>query len=130
MLQFFLAFLVALRASIRARADAALEILATAGLKARRTSVGSPWQNGLAERWIKSCRREILDHVIALNEEHLCRILREYVRYHRVDRLHDALAKEAPIRRAVEQRPDVNAKVISIGKLGGLHHRYGWRQAA
>jgi len=33
-----------------------------------RTSIGSPWQNGVAERWVGSCRRELLDHVIALNE--------------------------------------------------------------
>ena len=45
-------------------------------------------QNGLAERWIASCRREILEHVIALNEEHLSRILREYIRYYHDDRLH------------------------------------------
>src|SRR6202011_2839176 len=35
-----------------------------------RTSIGSPWQNGVAERWVGSCRRELLDHVIALNERH------------------------------------------------------------
>src|SRR6266849_780988 len=33
-----------------------------------RTSIGSPWQNGVAERWVGSCRRELLDHTIALNE--------------------------------------------------------------
>jgi len=107
-----------------------LAFLTTAGLKARRTSVRSPWQNGLAERWIESCRREILDHVIALNAEHLCRILREYVRYHHDDRLHDSLAKDAPNGRAVEQRPGVNAKVLSMARLGGLHHRYTWGQVA
>ena len=35
----------------------------------KRTSIQSPWQNGrTAERWVGSCRREILDHVIALDE--------------------------------------------------------------
>jgi hypothetical protein len=60
-----------------------MAFLRAAGLKATGTSVRAPWQNGLAERWIGSCRREILDHVIALNETHLCRILREYVNYHK-----------------------------------------------
>jgi putative transposase len=32
-----------------------------------RTSFESPWQNGVAERWIESCRRDLLDHVIAVN---------------------------------------------------------------
>ena len=73
-----------------------LAFLAAAGVKAKRTSVKAPWQNGLAERWIESCRREILDHVIALNEQHLCRILREYVRYHHEDRFDDSVAKDEP----------------------------------
>jgi putative transposase len=89
-----------------------------------------PWQNGIAERWIGSCRREILDHVIPLNEEHLRRILHDYVRYHAQDRLHDSLAKDAPDKRAIEPRPAANATVIGMPRLGGLHHRYGWRVAA
>ena len=39
------------------------------------TSIHSPWQNGVAERWVGSCRRDVLDHVIALNEHHLKRLL-------------------------------------------------------
>ena len=65
-----------------------------------------------------------------LNEEHLRRIMRDYVTYHEQDRLHDALEKDSPNRRAVEQRPGTNATVISLPRLGGLHHRYAWRQAA
>jgi hypothetical protein len=48
-------------------------------LRPKRTSVQAPWQNGTAERWVGSCRREILDHVIALNEPHLRRLIRDYV---------------------------------------------------
>jgi hypothetical protein len=107
-----------------------LAFLRSAGLKAKRTSVRAPWQNGVAERWIGSCRREILDHVIALNENHLCRILREYTNYHHEDRVHDSLDKDTPNQRKVEPRPDVNAEVMSLARLGGLHHRYTWRQAA
>jgi hypothetical protein len=33
-----------------------------------RTSYQSPWQNGAAERWVGSCRRELLDHVIVFSE--------------------------------------------------------------
>ena len=52
--------------------------------------------NGTAERWIRSCRQEILDHVIALNEEHLRRIVRDYIRYYEEDRIHDSLDKDTP----------------------------------
>src|ERR1700737_311431 len=38
---------------------------------AAQTAIRRPWQNGIAERWVGSCRRDLLDHVIALNEHHL-----------------------------------------------------------
>ena len=41
------------------------------GSKPTRTAFRSPWQNGVAERWVGSCRRDLLDHVIILNERHL-----------------------------------------------------------
>ena len=100
------------------------------GLKPKRTSVQAPWQNGIAERWVGSCRREILDHVIALNEQHLRRLIRDYVNYYHEDRIHDSLEKDTPNRRPVEPKPAANATVISTPRLGGLHHRYAWREAA
>jgi transposase InsO family protein len=58
------------------------ELLTSSGIKPVRTSIRSPWQNGTAERWIGNARRELLDHVIPLNEEHLRRLGREYLAYH------------------------------------------------
>jgi transposase InsO family protein len=107
-----------------------ITFLTATGLKPKRTSVQAPWQNGLAERWVGSCRREILDHVIALNEQHLRRLIRDYVRYHHEDRIHDSLEKDTPDRRPVEHQPAGKAVVVSMPRLGGLHHRYCWRQAA
>ena len=56
-----------------------------------RTSFESPWQNGVAERWVESCRRDLLDRIIAMNEHHLKRLLSEYVRYYHEDRTHLSL---------------------------------------
>src|SRR5262249_6193352 len=61
-----------------------------------RTSLESPWQNGIAERWVGSCCRDLLDRVIAFNEGHLKRLLREYISYHHEDRTHLGLGKETP----------------------------------
>ena len=58
-----------------------------------RTSFRSPWQNGIAERWVGCCRQDLLDHVIPLNERHLKRLLSEYVRYFHHDRTHLGLKK-------------------------------------
>lgn len=110
--------------------DAVVTFLKATGLQPKRTSVQAPWQNGTAERWVGSCRREILDHVIALNEQHLRRLIRDYVNYHHEDRIHDSLEKDTPNRRSVEPKPAANAAVISFPRLGGLHHRYSWEKVA
>jgi len=47
------------------------------GSKLIRTAYRSPWQNGVAERWVGSCRRELLDHVIVLSESNLRQLVRE-----------------------------------------------------
>ncbi len=104
--------------------------LEATGLKPKRTSIQSPWQNGTAERWVGSCRREILDHVIALNEQHLLRLVRDYVSYYHQDRIHDSLEKDTPYRRAIEPKPAASAIVTALPRLGGLHHRYAWSEAA
>jgi putative transposase len=107
-----------------------ITLLTSIGLEPKHTSVQAPWQNGIAERWVGSCRREMLDHTIPLNERHLRRLLSEYVTYHNDDRIHDPLDKDAPKRRAVEQRPSPAATVTSNIRVGGLLHRYGWSAAA
>lgn len=89
-----------------------------------RTAFRSPWQNGVAERWVGSCRRDLLDHVIVLNERHLKRLMSEYVRYYHEDRTHLGLAKDTPEGRPVVIRSAVGSKTQSFPRLGGLHHRY------
>ena len=100
------------------------------GTEPARTAYRSPWQNPVAERWIGSCRRELLEHVVVLGERHLLRLIGSYVEYYHGDRSHLGLGKDAPDWRAVTQRPSPTAKVVALPRVGGLHHRYEWRVAA
>ena len=103
------------------------EVVATVeslGIEPKRTSFRSPWQNGVAERWVGSCRRDLLDHVIVLNERHLRRLMNEYVRYYHEDRTHLTLAKGTPAGRKAGTKHIAGHKVVSMPRLGGLHHRY------
>jgi transposase InsO family protein len=87
----------------------------------------SPWQNPFAERVIGTIRRELLDHVIVLNEGHLRRRLQRYLRYYHGSRTHLALEKDAPEPRAVE--PPKLGRVVALPQVGGLHHHYARRAA-
>jgi len=107
-----------------------LQFLNSSDLKPMRTSIRSPCQNGVAERWVGSVRRELLDHVIPLNEFHLRRLGREYLAYYHQDRTHIALDKNTPVERTVHRRPSLQSRIVSISRMGGLHHRYRWSQAA
>jgi putative transposase len=106
------------------------EMLEGLGSKLIRTAYCSPCQNGVAERWVGSCRRELLDHVIVLNEAHLRRLAREYIRYYHEDRTHEGLGKDTPEKRPVERREARSCRVVDVPRLGGLHHRYTWCVAA
>jgi Integrase core domain. len=107
-----------------------LQFLEAAELEPKRTSIRSPWQNGIAERWAGSCRRELLDRVLPLNDEHPRRLARDYVACFQQYCIHDAFNKDSPHCRPVGKKPRPQATLISSVRLGGLHHRYSWRSAA
>ncbi len=90
------------------------------GIRDKPISAGSPWQNCFAERLIGSIRRECIDHVVALGEEHLRRVLRSYASYYNETRTHRSLNKDAPIPRPVQRI----GSIASHALVGGLHHQY------
>ena len=92
------------------------------GIEEVRTAPRSPWQSPYVERLVGSVRRDCLDHVIVLNEQHLRRILRRYFEYYHRSRCHLSLDGDAPEPRAV-QGPELG-RVIELPEVGGLHHRY------
>jgi putative transposase len=94
------------------------------GIEPKRTSFRSPWQNGIAERWVGNCRRDSLDHVIVLNERHLKRLMSEYIHYYHEDRTHLGLMKGTPAGREAEKNSSAGRHVVAMPRLGGLHHRY------
>ncbi len=76
-----------------------------------------------------SVRRELLDPVIVTNEQHLQRLLCEYVAYYTADRVHTPL-RDSPAGRSTEHRPSPNARVVGLPRVCGLHRRFTWSEAA
>ena len=110
--------------------DGVLAVIANMGIRRRQITPYSPWQNGVAKRWVETVRRDLLDHVIVLNERHLLRLLSELVAYYHDDRTHLALAKGTPAMRTAAAKQTGNSEVVALPRIGGLHHRYEWRAAA
>ena len=74
----------------------------------------------IAERIVRTIRRECLDHLIVLDEQHLRAVLAEFANYYNQDRPHRTLGLESPIR----SDPRTQGAVVSPPVLGGLHHVY------
>jgi hypothetical protein len=96
------------------------------GLEIARMPPRCPQANGVAERWIRSARRECLNHLLIVNEWHLYRVLSEHVKYYNERSPHQGLGQRCPVplARGPGQGPIERREV-----LGGLLHDYD-RQTA
>ena len=101
-------------------------------LRVIKTPYRSPQANSICERAIGTIRRECLDHMIPLTENHLKIILEEWVSYYNQGRPHSSLGPGIPEPASCPPRPlqekrhhlDDDKKVVSRPVLNGLHHDY------
>ncbi|GEL77111.1 integrase core domain-containing protein [Tenuibacillus multivorans] len=95
-------------------------------IKSKRTSYKSPWQNPYAERVIGTIRRELLDYIIPLNEDHLQRLLKEYIDdYYNTRRTHQGINGKTPVPSADYIPVDAEKiKIKATPALNGLYHTY------
>jgi putative transposase len=104
------------------------EILAEAGITTVLTGVRMPRMNSIMERWVQSCRRELLDRCLIWNEHHLRHALREYEHFYNRHRAHQALDQAAPLRLAPDPITDpgriTDLNVRRQDRLGGVLHEY------
>ncbi|MBO3753123.1 integrase core domain-containing protein [Streptosporangiaceae bacterium NEAU-GS5] len=108
--------------------DLIREIVAEAGIQTVRTGVRMPRMNSIMERWVQSCRRELLDRCLLWNEPHLRRALREYEDFYNRHRAHQALGQAAPLRTVPVPLADPE-QIICLNirrrdRLGGILHEY------
>jgi transposase InsO family protein len=90
------------------------------GITTLRTPIRAPRANAIAERWVRTARRECLDHLIPISERHLRLLLGEFVRYYNRDRPHRSLDLRAPFGAAPSAEGGIRVRPV----LGGLHHVY------
>jgi transposase len=104
------------------------EVFRTEGVRVVKTPIRAPKANAFAERWVRTARRECLDHLLILGRRHLERVLREFAAHYNAERPHRGLRLAPP-------SPPTSSSSISSGavrsrdRLGGLVHEY-YREVA
>jgi hypothetical protein len=105
--------------------DEVSRFLVGTGIEEVKTAYRSPWQNPFVERYGGTLRRELLNHVIILSEEHLKGLPKEFIqRYYHIARPHQGLGGTALFPSATAEAVTGARRLVSIPVVGGLHHRY------
>jgi putative transposase len=102
-------------------------VATTSGIKLLKTPVHAPRANAICERFLRSVRKECLDHLLILQEKQLQRVLNAYVEYFNQARPHQGIQQQipGPSGPAISSHHARN-KVIALPIMGGLHHDYHW----
>ena len=89
-----------------------------------KTPYRAPKANALYERFLGSVRRDCLDHILGLGDQHLHRVIREYVEYFNRARPHQGISQQIPDGISSVQEKLGKGKIIAFPVLNGLHHDY------
>ncbi|MEV0132574.1 integrase core domain-containing protein [Dactylosporangium sp. NPDC050688] len=103
-------------------------LLTDTGLTVITTGIRIPRMNSIMERWILSCRKELLDRTLIWNQRHLLHALREFETFYNCHRPHRTLGQAAPLRPLPEpiSLPTQirHLEVRRRDRLGGALHEY------
>jgi putative transposase len=102
-------------------------VATTSAIKVLKTPYQAPRANAICERFLRSVRRECLDHLLILHERQLQRVLNAYMMYFNQARPHQGIGQQIPEQRnSVPSAQDAGNKVIAVLVMGGLHYDYRW----
>ncbi len=103
-------------------------VLKDAGIEAVLSGVQMPRMNSVMERWVQTCRRELLDRTLIWNQRHLLQALREFEHFYNQHRPHRTLRGAAPLRPLPDPIADperiAQLNVRRRDRLGGTLHEY------
>jgi putative transposase len=99
-------------------------VFAAIDIQILKTPVRAPRANAIAERFVGTIRRELLDRLLIINQRHAAAVLREFQRHYNDHRPHRSLRQAAPARALPHRAPTDIPKIKRHDRLGGLLHEY------
>ncbi|WP_435864209.1 integrase core domain-containing protein [Streptomyces mirabilis] len=95
-------------------------ILADAGIEVVLSGIRIPRMNSIMERWVQTCRRELLDRTLIWNQRHLLHALREFEQFYHAHRPLQGIANACPLHPLPEPitDPDETAR-LDIHRTAG-----------
>jgi putative transposase len=103
-------------------------ILADAGIHVVLSGVQTPRMNSIMERWVQSCRHELLDRTLICNQRHLLHTLREYEQFYNNHRPHQGIANARPLQPLPQpitsQDQITHLNIRRRPQLGGILNEY------
>jgi transposase len=93
-----------------------------------RSAVQAPRMNSIIERWVQTCRRELLDRKLIWNQSHLLHALREFEQFYNEHRPHQGIANARPLQPLpvplVTRDQIASLDIRRCDRLGEVLHEY------
>jgi transposase InsO family protein len=103
-------------------------VLKDAGIEVVLSGIRMPRMNSIMERWVQTCRRELLDRTLIWNQRHLCHALREFERFYNSHRPHQGIANARPLQplpgAITDPEQITRLDIRRRDRLGGILHEY------
>jgi transposase InsO family protein len=72
-------------------------VLSDVGIRVVLSGIRMPRMNSIMERWVQTCRRELLDRTLIWNQHHLLHALREFEQFYNEHRPHQGISNASPL---------------------------------
>ncbi|MEU5647038.1 integrase core domain-containing protein [Streptomyces milbemycinicus] len=104
------------------------DVLKDAGIEVILSGIQMPRMNSITERWVQTCRHELLDRTLIWNQRHLLHALREFEQFYNIHRLHQGIANARPLHSLPAPITDADKlthlDIRRRNRLGSLLHEY------
>jgi transposase InsO family protein len=99
-------------------------VFAAVNVRIITTPVRAPRANAIAERFVGTIRRELLDRILIINQRHGATVLRTFQQHYNDHRPHRTLGQAAPLRPLPHRTTSEINNVRRQDRLSGLLHEY------